>query len=96
MSNPASSVASVIPNTTMTMVSNNKTNNVIDNVTKSKEVDLIADKLVLAFNNPGGREFYCKVGYKLSEYQIWNNLEQSSKGREPAKLFTWLCKRSMA
>jgi hypothetical protein len=37
--------------------------------------------LVIALNNPIAREYYCKVAYKLAESQIWNNLEQSAKGK---------------
>lgn len=66
-----------------------------DNVGKSKKVDLIADKLVKALNNPNARTFYCKVGWKLPENVIWNNLEDALKGRNPVKLFSWLCKRDM-
>lgn len=72
----------------------NKTNNDIDN-DRSKTVDLIADKLTVALGNPMARTYYCKIAWKLSEAQIWNNLEQSAKGKHPAKLFTWLCERDM-
>lgn len=73
-------------------VSNNLTNNVND---RSKTVDLIADKIVLALNNPSARAYYCKIAYALPERMIWNNLEQSAKGKSPARLFTWLCQRDM-
>lgn len=76
-------------------VSNSLTNNDIGNVEKSKQVDEIANKLVSALNNPKARSYYCKVAYKLSEAKIWDNLEQASTGRNPAKLFTWLCQRDM-
>ena len=92
------SVGEVIQNTNNVIVNDsNKTlnNNVNDNVDKSKAVDLIADKLVLAFNNPNGRPYYCKVAWKLSEHKIWMHLEASAKGRNPAKLFTWLCQRDL-
>jgi hypothetical protein len=90
-----SSVAEILTNTTLnTVTENNNINNTVT-VDKSKLVDLIADKLVLALNNPSRRAYYCKVAYKLSEGQIWNNLEQSAKGRDPAKLFTWLCQREL-
>lgn len=60
------------------------------------KVDAIADKLVGLFNNPTRRMFYCKVGWKLSEAQIWNNYELAlSKGREPVKYFTYLCNKDM-
>lgn len=92
-----SSVSEILTNTTMNNdnVSNNLNNNVIDNVSKSKQVDLIANKLVLAFNNPGARAYYCKIAWKLPEALIWNNLEQSSKGKNQVRLFTWLCERNM-
>lgn len=73
--------------------SNNINNN--DNVSKSKQVDLIADKLSQELNNPVARPYYCKVGYRLSEAQIWNNLETAQRGRNPQRLFTWLCQRDM-
>lgn len=61
-----------------------------------READLIADKLVKQLNNPVARAFYCKVAYKLSEAQIWNNLEKAqSVGRNPAKYFTWLCNQQL-
>lgn len=95
-----SSVSEILTNTNNVAnnvnVSNNLNNNVIDNVAKSKQADLIADKLILALNNPSGRAYYCKVAYKLPEARIWDNLEQAGKGREPAKLFTWLCQRDMS
>lgn len=63
---------------------------------KAREVDRIADKLVTIFNNPGARPFYCKVGWKLSEAIIWQNVEkaQSVKKGSQVKLFTYLCKVS--
>lgn len=63
---------------------------------KSRAVENIAQRLVDAFNNPGAREYYCKVAWSLSEATIWNNVELAkSKGRSPAKYFTWLCGRAM-
>jgi len=41
------------------------------------------------------REFYCKVAWKLPEATINNNLEQAlNKGNDPARYFTWLCKKA--
>ncbi|RYF29755.1 MAG: hypothetical protein EOO17_00160 [Chloroflexi bacterium] len=70
-------------------------NNDIDSrkYNQSKRVEYIADQLVAEFKNSGFRAFYCKVAYKLSEANIWNNVEQAKKGNSPAKLFTFLCKR---
>lgn len=68
--------------------------NVIDNVREAK-VNRIALRLVEKLSNPEGRLFYCKVGWKLSEAVINDNLEQALKGKSPQKYFTWLCKRSM-
>lgn len=96
--NTTSSVKQILKNTITVTDTVNKTitNTVTDTVSKSKQVDLIADKLVLALNNPSRRDYYCLVGYKLSEHQIWNNLEQAvTKGKNPAKLFTFLCQKDM-
>lgn len=88
-------VKNIIPTVNSVSGDNSLNNSDTDSVSKSKRVDLIADKLVLALNNPKRRAYYCKVAYKLSESQIWNNLEQSAKGRDQARLFTWLCQRDM-
>lgn len=82
-------------NTVSDTGNNNLTNTVSDTVAKSKQVDLIADKLVTELNNPNRRPYYCKISYKLSESQIWNNLETAQRGRNPQRLFTWLCQRDM-
>lgn len=78
-------------------VVNKLTNNDKDNVARSEsQVNFIADQLVGLFNNPGGRLYYCKVGWKLTEAQIWGNYETAAKsGREPVKYFSWLCSRDM-
>lgn len=98
MGNHASSVGEVIPNTTLNTVTVNYRATNTDSVTvdKSKQVDLIADKLVAALSNPERRAYYCKVAWKLPESKIWNNLESSAKGKNPARLFTWLCQRDMS
>lgn len=64
---------------------------------KSTElVDGIADKLVIAFNNPGARAYYCLVAIKLSEATIWNNVELAKRSnRSPVRYFTWLCQKAM-
>lgn len=95
-----SSVAQVLTSTTMNNVNNNLTNNVqcspIDKTTVLK-ADIVADKLEVALRGgEASRPFYCLVAYRLSESQIWNNLEQASRGNNPQKYFTWLCKRDMA
>lgn len=69
----------------------NKTNN--DNDIDRRNVDRIADRLVEKFGSPQSREFYCKVAWKLSEAQIWSNYEKSLRGKSPAALFNWLCRK---
>ena len=76
-------------------VSKNLKNNVIDNVARTRATDLLADTLVARLNNPGAREYYCKVAYKLSEAQIHNNLEKALSGRDPLSYFTWLCNKEL-
>lgn len=103
MSNPASSVASVIPNT-MNNVNNamginkvnyNAMNNVVKNLISSDKADSIADKLCEQLGNQQYRVFYCKVAYTLSESQIWTSLEVALKGKNPPRYFTWLVKKQM-
>lgn len=84
-------------------VSNNVSlkNNVNDNdsskYTRSKKVDDIADNIIRKLGvSDAYRAFYCKIAWSLSEARIWSNLETALKGKQPAKLFTYLCKKDMA
>jgi hypothetical protein len=72
-------------------------NNVNDNVATrtSKEVDGIADRIMEKLSTTENRAFYCKVGWKLSDAQIFSNVEVALSGNNPQKYFTWLCKRQM-
>jgi hypothetical protein len=73
--------------------------NVINDIVNLKsrtetQVDTIADDLIKKLGvDTSFRPFYCKVGWKLSDATIYNNLEIALKGKSPAKYFTWLCKR---
>lgn len=76
-------------------------NNVNDNDSskydRSKKVDDIADNIIRKLGvGDTYRSFYCKIAWKLSEARIWANLETALKGKQPAKLFTYLCKKDMA
>lgn len=71
-----------------------KTNN--DNVIeRAKGVEAIANQLVEKFGSPESRPFYCKVAYALPENKIWLNYEAAQKGRSPARLFNFLCRKDM-
>ncbi len=81
--------------------SNVNENNVANNGSKgatyerSKAVDIIALDLCERLGNRDSYKFYCKVAWRLQPSVIYNNLEQALKGREPAKLFTYLCKKCL-
>lgn len=70
----------------------------VDKYQKSKEVELIAGKLVGLLDNPGSYQFYCLIGWRLPENKIWKNYESAiaTKNGDPRKIFTWLCKRDLA
>lgn len=76
--------------TTITMNNNNVND---QKYGRSRKVENIADRLITIFGNEQFRPFYCKVAWKLSEAKIWSNVEQAQKGNNPAKLFSYLCKR---
>lgn len=84
----------------LTHIDTNNTDNdtSVDKYQRSKEVELIAGKLVGSLDNPGSYQFYCLIAWKLPENKIWTNLEsaKASKGGDPKRLFTWLCKRDLA
>lgn len=77
----------------------NKVNtNDIDNgnVTKSKEVDRIADKLVAEFNSPISRPFYCKVAWALPAPIIERLVAEANElGRNPGGLFNHLARKEL-
>lgn len=72
-------------------------NNVIvndRNYDKSKQVDMIADRLLDKLGaTSDSRPFMCKTAWKLSEARIWANVEQALKGKNPTGLFIYLCKK---
>lgn len=70
--------------------------NVNDNgrYAKGKQVEFIADKLLKSLGmKQESRPFLCKAAYALNEARLWDNCEQALKGKNPAGLFIWLCKR---
>lgn len=77
----------------------NKVNtNDIDNgnITKSKEVDRIADKLVAEFNSPISRPFYCKVAWTLPAPIIERLVAEANElGKNPGGLFNHLARKEM-
>lgn len=63
---------------------------------KSKKVDSIADEIIRRLGvGETYRAFYCKIAWTLSEARIYTNLETALKGKQPARLFTYLCKKDM-
>ena len=61
----------------------------------ARKKETIADRLVSIFKNPQYKEFYCRVAWKLSEATIWQYVEEAlDKGRDPAKYFSFLCKKA--
>ena len=83
-------------NVTNSITTNNDNVKIQDKFEKSREVERIALKIVEKLHNEDGYKFYCKVAYRVPEARIWWNLETAIKsGRNPVRLFTWLCKREM-
>jgi len=75
-------------------------NNVNDNdrgkYQRSRQVDRVADEIIVRLGVAETyRAFYCKIAWKLSEARIYSNLEAALKGNQPARLFTYLCKKDM-
>lgn len=74
-----------------------KNSNLNLNIGKYSKIRLkedIADKLVQQFNNPEYRGFYWNVANKLPEATIWKYVERASKGNNPSRYFTYLCKKA--
>lgn len=87
----------VIENENVSITTNYNNNDnvvVLDKYAAAKKVEIIADALLAKLNMPvESRAFMCKVALKLSEARIWDNVEQSLKGKNPIGLFIYLCKR---
>lgn len=70
--------------------------NVNDKYELSRKVERVADEIIHKLGaDQTYRAFYCKIAWKLSEARIWSNMETSLKGNNPARLFSYLCKRDM-
>lgn len=66
----------------------------VNKITKKNNVNNVkaqAYRLVEKLNDPKSYKFFLKVSWHLPESKIENNLESALKGRNPRRLFTWLC-----
>ena len=63
-----------------------------------KRVDRIADRLVAEYGAPKSRNFFCKVAWHLSEYDIDNYVYLSHRPdiTSPLKFFVACCHRRMS
>jgi hypothetical protein len=77
-------------------VNKTKTNNVKRYNVTGEQVHAIAQKLCDLFSDQGSHDYFCKVAWQLPEYIIMNNVEAAQKGRQPVRLFTWLCNQSIS
>lgn len=66
----------------------------MDKWQKSRRAESIAFQLADKFNNHKFFPFYYKVAIKLPEYRIWQLVEEAQRGQQPARLFSFLCKRA--
>lgn len=71
--------------------------NLISTKTRTlKQVRHIANTLSDKLNNRSRYKYYCKVAWRLPENVIWGNLELALGGKDPQRLFTWLCEQSLS
>ncbi len=88
-----SSVSEILTNTITNTNSDSEAKNT--NTKTLTTVRLIATQISEKLNNPLRFKYYCKVAWKLPESTIWLNLEAAMSGKEPEKLFSYLCKQDM-
>lgn len=79
-------------------VENSVENSHINRGENGKRVDRIADKLVAEYSAPNSRNFFCKVAWHLSEYDIDNYVYLSHRPdiTSPLKFFVACCHRRMS
>lgn len=65
----------------------------MDKWQKTRRAESIAYQLCDKFNNHDYFSFYCKVALKLPEYRVWQLVEEAQRGQQPARLFSFLCKK---
>lgn len=72
-------------------------NESLNNDTRVKHADYIADKLVKIYGAPGSRNFFLKCAWHLSENAIWTAVENSQKKtiRCPVRYFVAICNKAM-
>lgn len=74
-------------------VSKNSSNNVKRSNVTGVQVHHIASDLCDKFGDTGRKDyqFFCKIAWVVPEYLIRNHFEAAQKGRQPIRLFTYLC-----
>lgn len=88
-------IADILHNTN-TSDADSVVKNTITNTRNTEDIERIAQQLVVQLKNPSRLQFYYKVAWHLSEAKIQHNLEMALAGRNPQKLFSWLCTKDMA
>jgi hypothetical protein len=66
----------------------------MDKWQKVKHTEAIAYQLADKFNNHKYFSFYYKAAAKLPEHRIWQLVEEAQRGQQPARLFSFLCKKA--
>ena len=61
----------------------------------NREVDAVADELVVIYSNPDYRGWYCKVVYELGSSKTQELVKRASTGKQPERLFSSLAKALM-
>lgn len=77
--------------------SNVNVNKEVNNVKRyNVNAETIARQLADKLDDQKSFLYFCKVAHQLNESQIWSNLEQAQKGRNPRAYFAFLCNLSMS
>lgn len=59
----------------------------------SSEVDRLADELVMMFNNPSFRKWYCDIIIAIGDSKIEDLKKKVVDGKNPGKLFSHYAKQ---
>lgn len=87
-------ISETLKNNVITL-GNNKGNNVKTLNVNGHEVKRIAHYLVEKLDDQRSVDFFYKCAWRIPEHTLMLHLESAQRGRNPRRLFTWLCTQEL-
>lgn len=74
----------------------NSQTNYVTRIAKDARAQNWAKRLSETYQNPQFEKWYMKIAHAMSDAEIVNMMEAAKNGKPPARLFSYLAKKSLA